>query len=259
MADSGHDPREDTARTQHVDESKSAVLLCHGFTGSPVSMEPWAQALREAGHEVSVPLLAGHGTSWQDLAQTDWADWYASLAVAHAELLGRHDRVVLGALSMGGALSLRLAARFPDRVAGLMLVNPAVGSKDPRIPLAGLLKRLVATTPAIANDTSKPGTNEGAYSRTPTAAVEQLHDLWQDLRPRLSGVRQPVLLLRSTVDHVVDDRSEELLMTSLASENLRRVSLPNSYHVATLDNDADVIATESVRFLAELDQAADRG
>lgn len=249
----GADPQVSAAQGQREpDAARTGVLLCHGFTGSTVSMQPWADALAAAGHEVSVPLLAGHGTRWQDLARTTWGDWYASLAVAYAELSTRCDRVVMGALSMGGALALRFAAMHPGAVAGLMLVNPAIASRDRRIPLTPLLKHLVPTTAAIANDTAKPGTSEGAYDRTPTAAVAELNALWRDVRGRLGDVRAPILLLRSTVDHVVDDSSERALMGGVGSSSVRRVSLPNSFHVATLDHDADLIVAESLQFLASL-------
>ena len=52
------------------------VLLVHGFTGSPASMKPWAQALADQGYAVEVPLLPGHGTRWQDLNQVSWTEWY---------------------------------------------------------------------------------------------------------------------------------------------------------------------------------------
>ncbi len=47
------------------------VLLVHGFTGSPASMKPWAQALADQGYAVEVPLLPGHGTRWQDLNRVE--------------------------------------------------------------------------------------------------------------------------------------------------------------------------------------------
>ena len=49
---------------------RHAVLLCHGFTGNPSSLRPWAEAIAAAGHTVHLPRLPGHGTSWQDMART---------------------------------------------------------------------------------------------------------------------------------------------------------------------------------------------
>ena len=93
-------------------------LLCHGFTGSPQGLRPWAQHLAGAGHTVSLPRLPGHGTSWQELNRTTWHDWYAAVDAAFVELRSRCDRVVVGGLSMGGALSLRLAQQHGEEQQG---------------------------------------------------------------------------------------------------------------------------------------------
>src|SRR5271156_5217333 len=62
------------------------VLLCHGFTGSPQTLRGWAEYLAAQGLTVSLPRLPGHGTTWQDLAQTDGDDWYAEVDAAFGRL-----------------------------------------------------------------------------------------------------------------------------------------------------------------------------
>jgi carboxylesterase len=100
------------------------VLLCHGFTGSPQSLRPWAEALAERGFSVELPLLPGHGTTWQHMNRTSWPQWYREVERALATLRTRCDVVVAAGLSMGGALALRLAEQHPDQVTALVLVNP---------------------------------------------------------------------------------------------------------------------------------------
>ena len=51
------------------------VLVIHGFTGSPQSMRPIANACIAAGHTVEMPRLPGHGTTVDDMLTTDWDDW----------------------------------------------------------------------------------------------------------------------------------------------------------------------------------------
>src|SRR3712207_8200255 len=53
--------------------------------------------------------------SWQDLNKTTWADWYGEIERTFDKLCLDHDVVVVGGLSMGGALVLQLAADHPDR------------------------------------------------------------------------------------------------------------------------------------------------
>jgi carboxylesterase len=223
------------------------VALSHGFTGSPHGVRAWATALADQGYAVRIPLLPGHGTSWQELARTPWRAWHAAYDEAYRELAGECDYVFTAGLSMGGALALRVAATRP--VAGTILVNPGLVIDDPRAPLAGLLKFVLKSTPAIANDILKPGIDEGAYARTPVAAAHELNRMFKDTVRLLPRITAPVRVFRSTVDHVVSDTSITALRRGLTHAPLELTMLENSYHVATLDNDADEIFQGSVAFI----------
>ncbi|GHD08849.1 alpha/beta hydrolase [Zhihengliuella salsuginis] len=226
----------------------AAVLVIHGFTSSPASMRPWAEALLEDGYTVSLPVLPGHCTSWQDLARTPWTAWRTAVTTAYDELQRNHARVYVCGLSMGGALALDLAARRAP--AALALVNPALTFANPTAHVAGALKLAVPSVAAIANDISRQGQDEHAYTRTPVAAVEQLGRIMRQAAASLPGVSAPTIVFRSTTDHVVPDTSIAVLDRRLGTPaGLRRfVSLENSFHVATLDHDADTIFTETLRF-----------
>ena len=227
--------------------SRTGVVLSHGFTGSPHGLRAWAQALAAAGFAVRMPLLPGHGTSWQDLNRTRWQQWHGALDEAYLELDAQCDQVFAAGLSMGGALALRIAATRP--VAGVLLVNPGLTVDDPRAPLAGILKLVLKSTPAIGNDILKAGMDEGAYTRTPVAGAHELNKMFKDTVRLLPRVTAPVQVYRSTVDHVVSDSSMALLRRGLTHAPLEVVQLENSYHVATLDNDADRIFEGSVAFI----------
>src|SRR6478736_8037433 len=115
------------------DGSDVGVLLVHGFTSTPQSLRPWAEHLAEAGFSVRLPRLPGHGTTWQEMNRTQWADWQAETERAFGELVDRCDRFFVAGLSMGGALAVRIAERHAANVAGLVLVNPCVTLGDPRL------------------------------------------------------------------------------------------------------------------------------
>ncbi len=235
-----------------VPGSRVAVLVLHGFTGSPASMRPWAQDLHRRGYSVSMPLLPGHGTRWQDLQRYTFQDWYAAAEDAFTKLRTEHDHVFLAGLSMGGTLSLALAEQYGRDVAGLMMVNPMVASRRKDVKLLPVLKHIVPAFPAIGNDIKKPGQDEVAYPKTPLKAVASLFAALPRLRDRLDQVTQPVLLFRATEDHVVDDSSREAILGRLSSRDLEEVTLENSYHVATLDNDAPLIFERSADFIERL-------
>jgi carboxylesterase len=247
-------PHDDLVAPFHatVPGSRVAVLVLHGFTGSPASMRPWAEDLHRRGYSVSLPLLPGHGTRWQDLQRTRFQDWYAAAEDAFTKLRTEHDHVFLAGLSGGGTLSLALAEEHGRDVAGLMLVNPMVASRRKDVKLLPVLKHVVPSFPAIGNDIKKPGQDEVAYPRTPLKAVASLFAALPRLRERLDQVTQPVLLLHAPEDHIVDSSSREAIMAQVSSRDLEEVVLENSYHVATLDNDAPLIFERSAQFIDRL-------
>lgn len=235
--------------------SRVGALLCHGFTGSPHSMRPWAEYLVEAGLSVEVPLLPGHGTVWQDMNLTTSDHWYAAAESALFDLAERCDEVHVMGLSMGGALSLRLAQEHPDLVTSVVLVNPSLTLEDRRLsliaPFPRLAARLLPSTPGIGSDVSRPDSGEGGYDRVPTAAAATLPKLWRTVQGGMSGLRAPILAYRSTQDHVVGPKSLRILARRAVNTRVMIHLLRDSYHVATLDHDAPTIFAGSLAFVRE--------
>ncbi|MFB7331814.1 alpha/beta fold hydrolase [Streptomyces adustus] len=228
------------------------VLLCHGFTGSPQSLRPWAQFLARRSLTVSLPLLPGHGTRWEDLALTGWQDWYAQVDRELCALRDRCARVFVAGLSMGGTLALRLAARHGDGVAGVVVVNPANkvhGLSAYALPVA---RHLVRTTRGIASDIAKEGAVELGYDRVPLAAAHSLRTFFRLVDGELPQVTQPLLLLRSPRDHVVPPSDSARVLSRVSSTDVTEVMLEQSYHVATLDHDANRVFEESYAFIGRL-------
>jgi len=235
----------------------TGVLLLHGFTGSPSSMRPWAERLHEIGMSVSLPRLPGHGTTWQDLNATPWSQWYDEAERCLSDLRRRCESVFVAGLSMGGCLALRLAEEHGDEVAGLVLVNPAVASADRRLVGTPVLKRLVASAKGITSDIRKPDVLEDGYDRVPLRALDSMRAMWKLTVEELPKVSCPLLLFRSAVDHVVDPLSAQLIAQRVSSPDVVEQILDNSFHVATLDNDAELIVTESARFIASRTRSRD--
>ena len=228
------------------------VLLSHGFTGSPASVKPWGEYLAAQGYAVSVPRLPGHGTTWQEMNKTTWADWSSEIERAFEALSNQVDHVFVCGLSMGGGLALRLAADHPDRVAGLVLVNPAVGTDRKDVKLLPVLKHVIPSMPGIANDIKKAGVEEHGYTKTPLRAADSMFKGYKTLRGELGRITCPVLLFRSSVDHVVDQSSARIILGAVGSGDTREEILENSYHVATLDNDAQRVFEGSIEFIEKV-------
>jgi len=231
---------------------ETGVLLCHGFTGSPQSLRPWAEHLAGRGLTVSLPLLPGHGTRWEDMQLTGWQDWYAEVDRELRALRERCADVFVAGLSMGGALALRLAAKHGDAVRGVMVVNPANrmhGLAPYALPVA---RHLLRSTPGIADDIAKEGRHELGYTRVPLHAAHSLRTFFRLVDGELPQVTQPLLLLRSAEDHVVPAADSARVLSRVSSTDVTEIVLEQSYHVATLDHDAERIFEESAAFIGRL-------
>jgi carboxylesterase len=230
-------------------EGGPAGALClHGFTGNPSSMRPVAEAFAAAGMAVELPRLPGHGTTVEEMMTTTWADWSSEAEAAYQRLAARSERAVVAGLSMGGTLTLWLAANHPE-IAGIVCINPA--TQPQAVEMVAMVRDMVAngetTLPGIGADIADPEVTESAYALTPLVPLLSLMDALTALQPDLARISCPVLLLNSPSDHVVEPAQSDHLAASVSGP-VERVILERSYHVATLDYDREVIREHAVAF-----------
>ncbi|NBV26287.1 MAG: alpha/beta fold hydrolase [Actinobacteria bacterium] len=232
-----------------VSGGRDGVLVLHGFTGNPQSMRPLAEAIANAGYTVELPRLPGHGTTVEDMMTTGWADWSGAADAAYRELATRCDRVAVVGLSMGGGLTAFVAEEHPD-VTALVFINALVKPpvQEMRDGLKGLLDAGMETMESIGSDIKKEGSQEASYNATPLACAASLFDGIEKVWERLDTISAPTLILSSREDHVVSsDNSEDL--ARIVTGSVEHIWLEDSYHVATLDNDASIVEAHTVRFL----------
>jgi carboxylesterase len=225
------------------------VLVLHGFTGCPQSMRPLANVFIEASFTVELPLLPGHGTAVEDMVGYQWGDWTAAAEIAYQKLAAATSSVIVAGLSMGGSLTLWLAQRHPE-IKGIILVNPAVEADDFAPFVEGAKAALAAGQqylPAVAGDIADPTSKELGYDRSPAAGLVSLIEGIRELKPSLSGIKAPILLLHSPQDHIIPPGSSDLLRQKLAGQ-VEYVPLERSFHVATIDFDGDEINRRAVAF-----------
>jgi carboxylesterase len=227
------------------------VLLIHGFSGSPGGLRRIGEWLAARGHAVVCPRLPGHGTAWRNLGRTRWQDWANEAIRALKDLDIRVDTLLAFGFSFGGGLALHLAARYPDAVDGVVLVNPWLKDR-PLWAMTPVLKYVAPSTKGVINDIKQSGQDEVGYERIPVKAVAEAVEFHKIVKGELSRVRQPTLVFQSNEDHVIPAGSSALIMDRVGSEEKDLVSLENSYHVATLDNDAELIFERTHEFAESL-------
>ncbi|MGA7834157.1 MAG: alpha/beta fold hydrolase [Acidimicrobiales bacterium] len=232
--------------------SASGVLVLHGFTGNPTSLRSIATRAAGLGYSVELPRLPGHGTTVEDMMTTYWSDWSKAAELAYDELSERCERVAVVGLSMGGGLAAYLAEERPS-VVGCVLINPLVKPPASEISdgVQALIDAGVEKIESIGSDVKKEDVVETSYDATPLVQVKSLFEGVTSLHENLERISAPVLLLSSRDDHVVTpDNGDDLV--SLVSGPIERVWLENSYHVATIDNDQELVESLTMDFLARV-------
>lgn len=227
-------------------------LVSHGFTGTTQSMRFLGEFLaEEGGFTVIGPRLTGHGTRPEDMAHATAEDWIRDLERAMETLRERCSKVFITGLSMGGTLTLYMAAMYPDVFAGAVPVNAAVFLDSPDLAALAFMADAPATVPGVGSDIKKPGVTELAYPVVPVPAVRQLYALMGATRELLPRVTCPTLVFQSRDDHVVTPANAPYIVEHLGADEKRLVWLEESFHVATLDNDKELIASETVQFFRQ--------
>lgn len=225
------------------------VLVCHGFGGSPRSVQEVTLRLKEAGYSVALPLLTGHGLTPEAMERSLWTQWAADAEQGFAWLRERSDEIFVFGLSMGGTLALWLAERHPE-ASGLITVNAIV--RHPQERKMHILGRvgMPRWAKAIGNDAKMPGVDEEAYDRIPIRSTRQLALLLAAVRRDLSLIRCPALIFSSVVDHVVPPVNQKELYKAISSTDKTLIELPDSYHVATMDYDKELIFARTLEFIS---------
>jgi carboxylesterase len=226
-----------------------SVLLLHGWTGSPAHMRDLGQRLNDAGYTVVGPLLAGHGTTLDDMATTGWRDWLGSAAEPAMDILEGGDTLHLVGLSMGGIISLLLATSLD--AASVTTINAPLLVRDRRSYLAGLYrgsKRIEHAEPPVAAPPEMRKYQQ-QYNGTPLGTAAELADLIRAARRSLSKVTCPALIIQSKTDETVRPKSATIIYDGLGSADKGIVWLECSRHVAVVDVEREAIAASILEHL----------
>ena len=200
---------------------------------------------------------AGHGTTWQECNQTTWTDWYTCVDEAFMTLHAQCDQVFLAGLVDGRRAGLRLAEQHGSAVSGLTSGQSGdQHQRSSRMRALPILRLGFPRWPGSPTTSPNPAYRVGLRPTAARALYSQTF-LWADVRRNLNRVDQPLLVYRAIHDHVADPSSVRLIKAGVRSSDQTYIELQRSYHVATLDYDAEDIFDGSVAFFRRLTKEAD--
>jgi len=246
----------------YASEGDTAVLVIHGFTGSPYFFREYARLLSEDGIHVRALRLPGHGTHVEDLEQSTHIDWREAVHRELEDLLDLGKKVFLLGYSFGADLAIDASIKFKNDIEGIILISPAVFIKGDAI--LRLLARFYDRYTNV-RIRPKPGMNlrykkfytrlkeyekTGSYLSVPVkSALEFFHFIDTFAKPYLSDVTVPTLILQSDHDPVTQTRSAKYIYDRINSDDKHLIMISNNEHVIISDDTRKKVYEEVVNFI----------
>jgi carboxylesterase len=241
------------AEPMFIDQGKVGILFLHGFTGSTYEGRDFGFYFAQKGYAVWVPLLPGHGTSPEDLENIDYTEWLEVSEKYYLSMKEQYQKVFVCGQSMGGALALHLATKYS--IDGVISLAGAIILKDWRLKLLPLAKRVIryqykSKGPDIRSKEAKQ--KSASYHKYPIKSLVQFLELLDHVKPKLSRVECPCLLIHSRRDHTITYSNLDYISRHISSPILRTLTLENSYHVISVDEEKGLILKPVEEFLHDI-------
>ena len=227
------------------------LVLLHGFPLDHTIWEPQLKGLSDVA-DVLAPDLRGFGTDDRPVPEIMTMEDYAADVKALLNENGL-ERVVLGGLSMGGYVALAFAEAWPERLAGLLLVNTrgtADGEEAQRGRKDTAQRALAGGVPVIARGMVPTLLSEATRGRHPKLAAE-VEALIARQRPEavaaaargmalrpdrhavLGSLDVPVLVITGEHDHLMPLPTSLALQAAAPGSHLAVV--PGAGHLSNLE------------------------
>ncbi|MBR3499026.1 MAG: alpha/beta fold hydrolase [Selenomonadaceae bacterium] len=228
----------------------SGVLLVHGFTGLPAELFLLGEFLNRQNFTVLCPRLAGHGTDENDLMRTTKDDWFNSVLDGFHILRGVCEKIFVVGHSMGGLLTLKLAAEKNlskiVTLAAPIFIDDGLGLKN--LPPKEFCGNACIIQPRRKLNDVPQAANE-VYKKTPLISVHELVGLIDDAKNFLPKVTAPILIMHGEDDHTAQPRSARFIMDNVGSPDKKIITVPNSGHLLPLDENRDFVFESLLNFL----------
>ncbi len=254
---------------------QSAVLLIHGFPGTPNEMRPLAELLHAGGLTVQALLLPGFGPDLDTLAERRHGEWLAAIQTAITALKKTHKRVIVGGFSMGGALALASAPQTQSDA--LLLLAPFWRLSHPLWNVMPIMSRIFPTIrpfrlfkPDFSNpdmrrgmaammpgvDLDDPQVQQGMRDfAVPIGMFNEVRKVGQLAAQAATQVHVPTLVAQGDKDPIVTSTQTGQLLRNF-SEPVTYVELPAQHDLLDETKPAwPTLTVEIERFLLGLRQS----
>ena len=248
--------------------SAPLIILFHGLSSSPLEFNFLGAQLNASGYRVATPVIEGYTFGGN---ATSWRSWLNSAVEQVKKLQAQEDHpVCVGGISLGSTLALAVAAELHG-VQGvislsttlkyngwavpwyrpLILLGMAIGLGDrfkyrEREPFGIKNKQIRAYIKKIlsSDEISAVG---GSYM-----SLRHMHEgnkLCRHTIRNLSQVTSSLLTIHAIDDEIANSFNAQMVGEHTNPPLKRQIYLGNSYHMITVDNERETVASEIISFL----------
>jgi esterase/lipase len=206
----------------HDRPTSKVLLFFHGFTAVPQQFASIGQAFFNAGYNVLIPRLPGHGLAghWNrdcppplpenpQVYQDFGLKW-----LQYAQVFG--DQVVLGGLSGGSTLSAWLALERPQQIDRALLFAAYLKGANIVVDL------VVRSLDIYFEWKTKPGSKNFGYQGFHMPALRAFLEIGQEVLHRANNqLAAPMLIVSSEADTAVNSKHHQILFESVLKRQPR--------------------------------------
>lgn len=250
------------AEPQFYRGNQVGCLVTHGFMATPAEVGWAGQHLAQQGYTVYVPRLTGHGIDPQHMRRMRWEDWYAQVLDGYHILRQQCDTLVVVGHSMGGLLSLLLAASHPVDVLVVAASPLSLNQRSLAVRFARWLDYVVPFT----EHPSEPELNAQIvseqeirgehilsrvhYARWSSRAIHEFSRLETTVQQHLGNVTAPLLLLYAAQDQLALLDDAQFIAEQVSSRRVHQYTLHKGGHIIFQDAGRDEAFSVIADFVA---------
>ena len=253
---------------KHDNNSKGAVLLFHGLTGSPFELKKYGQFLYNNGYDVFAECLPGHGEKFEEIYTVKYENWLDFAYSRFEELKSKYEKVFVSGLCLGAVLALSVGIKYKNEVSGIIALSTTLYLDGWRLPwykcfmpiaLATILRfyynypecephgvKNIKTRNAVKK---LPAKGDVGMNDFPMTGFKELLELSAVVRKNLEKVVAPILLIHSKEDDLTSIRSSEIVNNNISSKDKEYIILHDSYHMVLYDNEKEFVFNKALEFL----------
>lgn len=225
-----------------------AVLLLHGFTGTPADVRKLGRFLEKKGYTCLGPMYRGHGEHPEKLKQSTPEEWWEDVVTSFRQLQNEgYSKIAVAGVSLGGAFALKLAIESPV-VGVISMCAPVQGKRED-----DLYERVQAYSHSYFKISGESEKQIDQSMKMP--ALRRLKEFLDHLGEDLSKIDVPLLVVQGQLDDELYKESATRIYEQAQSKEKQQLWYKGSGHIVTLDKEKDQVHEDVFHFLEELDWA----